>query len=101
MQVCQRQLAAAEGFTQLQPGPPTNVGCYASHPCMIASATKRAGCSDPAFGREHLNGHSFSVPLTDVFGWLFGIVPTLSQCAPPRAPASQAAPDPSRTARSA
>ena len=32
------------------------------------------GVADPAFRREHLSGLSLLVPLTDMFGWLLGIV---------------------------
>ena len=45
----------------------------------LSSYQVGSGCADPAFGREHLSGHSFSVPLTDLFDWLFGIVTPLSQ----------------------
>ena len=43
---------------------------------------RASGVADPAFGWEHLCGLSLSVPLTDMFGWLLGIVTPQQQQQP-------------------
>ena len=71
---CPPQLAWLVSW-QCNPPQSKNIGRPPLAPC----ASQTGGCADPAFRREHLSGHSFSVPLTDVLGWMFGIVTPFSR----------------------